>query len=295
MMSITLKNITKVYGKKVALDNVSIVLEKPGIYSILGPNGSGKSTLLRIIAGLVNQSSGKVIRLRNGSRIYIQDFLEHSGVALGSPIFRPSMSGRDLLTLASKIKGIKNIDEEIANVSRLMQIDVFLDEEMRNYSSGMLQRTLLANALVGGPEILLLDEPSAGLDPKSRVIVHDLIQSISRSKDRIVFFSTHDIWEADVLSDYSVIIENGRMVSNWTDISRKDHYFCTLSSADSSNVQNGSLLNPQSLTHIVTGEGEWEKFREEHEGEILEYHRCSSFMAEYASERSTEKNCIMQK
>ena len=289
MMSFTLHNITKVYGKKVALDNVSLALEKPGVYSILGPNGSGKSTLLRVIAGLVNQSSGKVMRFRNGSRIYVQEFLEHAGIALGSPLFRPSMTGRDLLVLASKIKGIKNIGHEISHVSGLMEIGEFLDEEMRNYSSGMLQRTLIANALVGDPEILILDEPSAGLDPKSRVIVHDLIQSISKSKDRIVFFSTHDIWEADVLSDYSVIIENGQMVSNWTDISRKDHYFCTLSAADTSNVQTGSPLNIQPFKYLVKAEAEWEKFRDDHEGEILEYHRCSRFMAEYASQRSIEK------
>jgi ABC-2 type transport system ATP-binding protein len=289
MMGITFQEVIKVYGNNTALDKVSLIFENPGIYSILGPNGSGKSTLLRIIAGLVNQSAGNVMRFRNGERVYVHEFLKYAGVALGSPVFRPAMTGRDLLVLASEIKGIKDVNGEIDKVSECMQISSFMDEEMRSYSSGMLRRTLLANALVGNPEILILDEPSVGLDPKSKIIIDDLIKSFSRSGDKIVIFTTHDIWEAEALSNYSVIIENGRLLSDWAEISIKDHYFCTLSSSDSSNNNKTLPLNSYSLTYHIINEEEWKTFREKHGDEILEYHKCSNFMAQYASLRRTEK------
>ncbi len=288
MMGVTLQEVTKVYNKNTALDKVSLIFENPGIYSILGPNGSGKSTLLRIIAGLVNQSAGNVIRFRNGKKVYVHEFLKYAGVALGSPVFRPSMTGRDLLKLASEIKGIKDINGEIAKVSESMQISSFMNEEMRSYSSGMLRRTLLANALVGSPEILILDEPSVGLDPKSKNIIGDLIKSFSRSRDKIVIFTTHDIWEADALSNYSVIIENGHLLSPWADISIKDHYFCILSSSDSSNKHKTFPSNSYSPAHRVIDESEWKTFHENHDDEILEYHKCSEFMARYSSLRQNE-------
>lgn len=289
MIGITLEDISKIYGKKIALINVDLSLEKPGVYSVLGPNGSGKSTMLKIIAGLVNQSGGSVKRFYNGKRIFIQEFLMYSGVVLGSPIFRPSLTGRDLLELASKMKNIKDVQKEIERVAGLMLINEFIGEEMRNYSSGMLQRTLLASALVGDPEILILDEPTSGLDPKSRIIVQELIQSISESQNKVVIFSTHDVWEADLLSNYYVFIENGRLVSNLVENSKKDHIFCILTNSNKYQDDTGDKYETPLLQYHVVGQEDWTNFEKDHDGEILEYHKCSKFMAEYAAQLEQKK------
>ncbi len=271
------------------MKDVSISFEKPGVYAVLGPNGSGKTTILKIMAGLVKESSGSVRRFRNEDRIFLEEFLEHSGVAIGSPIFRPSLTGRDLLSLAVRVKGVRGMENEIERVSAIMKLDDFIDNEMMNYSSGMLQRILIANAIIGDPELLILDEPTAGLDPKSRTIVHELIRSYSECPNKTVIFSTHDVWEADSLSHYFVFIENGSLISNMIENSKKDYVFCALADSNQILEDRHSPINASRMRFDVVDLANWDSYRKTHEDELIEYHRCSKDIAEYVSQQEIKK------
>ncbi len=178
-----IKEVYKTYGKKVALDNISIKLDY-GVYGLLGPNGAGKSTLMNIITDNIDMDKGGILYNGNNVKSLGKDFLKDIGFAPQQQGLYEEFTGRRFLAYMGTLKGIskKILKEEIERVAKDVNLLNELDKKIGGYSGGMKQRILIAQAIMGSPKILIMDEPTAGLDPKERVRVRELLFSISKEK-----------------------------------------------------------------------------------------------------------------
>ncbi len=200
-----------------ALKGVDIVFT-PGLYGLLGPNGAGKSTLINIITGTINQSSGKVLYNNKTSRKLNADYRRILGYMPQQQSLYESFTGREFLAYMCALKEITSsaAQKEVVRTAELVNLTRELDKKLSAYSGGMKQRLLAANALLGSPEILVLDEPTAGLDPKERVRLRNLMAEIA--KTTIVILATHVVSDVESVADKIILLKSGEVVDiNTTD------------------------------------------------------------------------------
>ena len=205
-----LKNISKKYGRVTALKSVNITLGS-GIYALLGPNGSGKSTMMNIIAGILPPSDGEV--LYNGQTIRSLGLMyrEKIGYMPQYPGMYPSFTVRDFLIYMSELKGLARGSEgEVDDILRRVELDDCADRRVSALSGGMKQRLSLAQAVLGSPEIIILDEPTAGLDPKQRIAVRNFISETA--SDRTVLWATHIVPDIEGIAREVIILKQGEVM-----------------------------------------------------------------------------------
>ena len=185
--------VTKKYGKKYALQGVSLQLSE-GVYGLLGPNGAGKSTLMNIITGNLTPDTGQV--LWNGP--------QQQGLYEG-------FTGRRFLSYLGVLKEIpkKGLSAEIESAAASVNLTNKLDYPIGTYSGGMKQRLLIAQAMMGNPAMLILDEPTAGLDPKERVRIREKIQELSKGK--IILIATHVVSDVQSIAREIVFLKSGEI------------------------------------------------------------------------------------
>lgn len=207
-----IEGLSKNYGKIKALDNISLKLE-PNIYGILGPNGAGKTTLMNILtlgfypdAGLILWNGENIKRISG----YYRSIL---GYMPQQQRLYESFSGFDFLCYISVLKGIqkKMLKDEVYRVARLVHLTDRLCNHIGEYSGGMKQRILLASAVIGDPKLLILDEPTAGLDPKERIRTRNLVKSIAPG--RIILIATHVVSDIETIADYVIFMKKGRIIN----------------------------------------------------------------------------------
>jgi ABC-2 type transport system ATP-binding protein len=204
--ALSVTGLTKRYGRRVAVDHLDIELPSGVVAGFVGPNGSGKTTTMAMLLGLVRPTAGSGTVL--GSSIEEPaKYLPRVGAMIESPAFYPSLSGAENLRLFATVGG-----HETSSITRLLD-DVGLDgrgdDRYRNYSLGMKQRLGIAAALLGDPDLLILDEPSNGLDPQGVREVRALIGSLAGT-GRTVLVSSHDLSELEQVCDWLVLIDTGR-------------------------------------------------------------------------------------
>ena len=209
-MELSLKNIKKEYGNKLVLDYVSISL-KPGLYGLLGSNGSGKTTLFRIICGLMKPTQGAVFF--NGKNIVNQaeNFRDILGFLPQDFRYYRDFTARNFLLYIASLKGLsrKNASTTSDELLDLLGLSAIKNKKIRKLSGGMKQRLGIAQALLNNPQVLVLDEPTVGLDPKERVKFRKLLSSLS--KEKIILLSTHIVSDVESIADEILILKNGRL------------------------------------------------------------------------------------
>jgi ABC-2 type transport system ATP-binding protein len=201
---LSLKNLDKKYGPVHAVNNLSFDIQKGNVYGILGPNGSGKSTTLGIILNVVNRTSGEFSWFNGTSTTH--DALNKVGAIIERPNFYPYMTASQNLKLICKIKGVSfdKIDEKL----KIVNLYERRDSKFRTFSLGMKQRLAIASALLNDPEILILDEPTNGLDPQGIHEIRQIIKGIAKNGTTILLAS-HLLDEVEKVCSHVVVIRKG--------------------------------------------------------------------------------------
>ncbi len=204
-----LKNISKKYGRVTALKSVNITLGS-GIYALLGPNGSGKSTMMNIIAGILPPTDGEILYNGQSIRSLGTAYRERIGYMPQYPGMYPSFTVRDFLLYMSELKGLPRGSEgEVDYILRRVELDDCADRKISALSGGMKQRLSLAQAVLSLPEIIILDEPTAGLDPKQRIAVRNFISETA--SDRTVLWATHIVPDIEGIAREVIILKQGEV------------------------------------------------------------------------------------
>lgn len=209
-MSISVTHVSKVYGKQFALNNVSFEVKKGEIVGFLGPNGAGKSTMMKIITCYIPPTEGDVsvcgLDIWNDS-LELRKKIGYLSEA--NPLY-PDMYVAEFLEFIAGVHKIKNKKEAVARVIRMTNLELEQRKKIHALSRGYRQRVGLAQALIHDPEVLILDEPTTGLDPNQLVEIRDLIKECGKSKT--VMLSTHIMQEVEAVCDRVIIINRGNIV-----------------------------------------------------------------------------------
>lgn len=210
-MELKLINLTKQYGNFTALDHVNITFTE-GIYGILGANGAGKSTMMNLLTDNIPRTEGQI--LFDGTDILKlgKDFRRTLGYMPQQQGYYEHMAAQTFLYYVADLKAIpkKQARVEIEKLLEITNLSDVRHKKLSGYSGGMKQRVLLAQALLGDPKVVILDEPTAGLDPKERIRIRNFISSLSRG--RIILLATHIVSDIESISDQILMMKQGRVV-----------------------------------------------------------------------------------
>ena len=230
---LSIKNLNKRFGSLQAVKNVSLEIQKGNVYGILGPNGSGKSTTLGIVLNVVNKTSGEYSWF--GGTMQTHEALKKVGAIIERPNFYPYMTAKENLELVCKIKGINN-----AKVHEKLELVGLLDRENSKFSSfslGMKQRLAIASALLNDPEILILDEPTNGLDPQGIHQIRDIIKLIA-SQGTTILLASHLLDEVEKVCTHVLVLRKGEILySGRVDGMSSNEGFFELQCDDNSNLK----------------------------------------------------------
>ena len=208
---LSIKNLHKRYGKIHAVNNVSLEIHKGNVYGILGPNGSGKSTTLGIVLNVVNKTSGEYSWF--DGNIQTHEALKKVGAIIERPNFYPYMSAKENLELVCKIKNIdySKVNEKLEVVGLIDR----KDSKFKTFSLGMKQRLAIASALLNDPEILILDEPTNGLDPQGIHQIRDIIRLIA-SQGTTILLASHLLDEVEKVCSHVLVLRFGKILYSGT-------------------------------------------------------------------------------
>ncbi|HYG40811.1 MAG TPA: ATP-binding cassette domain-containing protein [Cytophagales bacterium] len=241
---LSLNNISKSFRKLKALDNLSLTVEEGSVYGILGPNGSGKTTALGIALGVINADSGSYSwfgRTEDGQRKRI-------GALLETPNFYPYLSALQNLKISAAIKGVK--EEDAHRVLEIVKLSERKNSKFSTYSLGMKQRLAIAAALLGNPEVLVLDEPTNGLDPQGIAEVRELIINLGQS-GKTILLASHIIEEVEKVCSHVVVIKKGQKLAEGeiSDVLHEEEYII-LDTEDKEKL-HGFLSNSSYVKNIL--------------------------------------------
>jgi len=225
---LTVDNLTKNFGNVKAVKNLSFSIEKGSVYGILGPNGSGKSTTLGIVLNVVNKTSGTFSWFDGQTSTH--DALKKVGAIIERPNFYPYMTASQNLKLVCKIKDVS--EENIAKKLELVGLWERRDSKFKTYSLGMKQRLAIASALLNDPEILILDEPTNGLDPQGIHQIREIIKKIA-SQGTTILLASHLLDEVEKVCSHVVILRQGeKLYSGRVDDMLATHGFFELKTSE---------------------------------------------------------------
>lgn len=208
------RNLTKTYGTVRALDGLSLTIPKGGVYGVLGPNGAGKSTLFRILLGLIGPTEGEASVM--GGAIRDPRAMRRMGSMIETPRYPPYMTARQVLTWLSLAHGLTS---DTARTDRWLErvgLADAADRRVRGFSVGMLQRLGVAAALITEPELIILDEPTSGMDPPGIQEMRALIRSLAHDDGLTVVLASHQLLEVQRVCDRVAIMNKGKLVREGT-------------------------------------------------------------------------------
>ena len=206
-----IKNLSKKSGSSYRVKNLSMSIPKSCVYGFLGPNGAGKTTTLKMILGLIKKDAGEIKMFgEDVSAKNLLALLHKTGSLIENPGGYPHLSGLENMQIIAKLKGVN--ETEIEKALKTVRLYEQKDKKLGAYSLGMKQRLGIAMALLGDPKLLILDEPSNGLDPAGIMEIRNLITSLPKERGMTVLISSHLLNEIEQMADYVGIIHKGQML-----------------------------------------------------------------------------------
>lgn len=214
-----IKNLSKSFGKRKVIDNISLEVKEGEIFGFLGPNGSGKTTTIKMILRLIDNDAGEIKVNGYDTKKQFEKAMEYIGGIVENPDMYRYMTGRDNLKLHARIRNVdaKRIDEML----ELVDLKERADDKVGKYSLGMKQRLGLALTLLHKPKVLILDEPTNGLDPAGIKKLRDILKEIAHKEGVAVFVSSHILSEMELMCDRVAVLDNGKIVKT-EEITQKD-------------------------------------------------------------------------
>lgn len=214
-MKLTITDLTKKFGHKTAVNHVDLELT-PGIIGLLGPNGAGKTTMIRLLCDLIQPDSGAVLLDGENIRFMGEDYRDILGYLPQKVGYYPWFTAEKYLMYIAALKGLSTEEAAAKTKDLLEQVGLYSERKKRlgAFSGGMLQRVGIAQALLNDPKILILDEPTAGLDPQERIRFRTMIAGLAR--DRLVILSTHIVSDVDHIATQVVMLRSGKVVAHDT-------------------------------------------------------------------------------
>lgn len=243
-------NLTKIYGKKKVVQEVNLHVKKGRIYGLLGRNGAGKTTIMKMILRLSSISSGNITLFDEDVQNTEGTVYRRIGSIIEAPAFYPNMTGTENLELFALLRGTigKNSIEEVLKQVGLPHKD---NKKYHSYSMGMKQRLAIANVLLNDPELIILDEPTNGLDPIGIVELRDFIKKMSRELGKTILISSHILSEISLLADDIGIIHEGKLLeeTSMADLQERNQEFIRLSVNNVSEVM--PILEEELQMHTI--------------------------------------------
>lgn len=209
---VELRNVSKKIRNKLIIDNLSFSVQRGEVYGFLGPNGAGKTTTIRMIVGLMSVTEGDIIIEGHPIKTDRAKAMEHVGAIVENPELYKYMTGRQNLIHFARMSTHKVTQERIEEIVKLVDLTQVLDKKVKNYSLGMRQRLGIAQALLHNPSILILDEPSNGLDPAGIRELRDYLRRLAKEENISILVSSHMLSEIELMCDRVLIIQNGRFI-----------------------------------------------------------------------------------
>ncbi|AYV72004.1 ABC transporter ATP-binding protein [Bacillus sp. PK3-056] len=203
-------NLTKKFGKFLAVDQVNLLVPKGGIYGFLGPNGAGKSTTIRMLLGLIKETEGEVKVFNKSIKDDRIAILSRIGSMVETPSYYGHLTAYENLEITRKILGAEK--KEIERVLEIVKLTEVRNKAVKKFSLGMKQRLGIAQALLGKPELLILDEPTNGLDPSGIIEIRELIKSLPKDYGITILISSHILSEIELMATHVGIINKGRLL-----------------------------------------------------------------------------------
>jgi ABC-type multidrug transport system ATPase subunit len=248
-LAIETENLSRKFGGRSAVDSINLRVPVEGVYCFLGPNGAGKTTTIRMLLGLLRPNSGS-IRIfgeavsRNTCRLK-----RRLGALVESPGYYPQLTGRENLEIIRRMRS--ETPSAVARVLEIVRLAADADRRVQTYSLGMKQRLGMAMAMVGDPELLILDEPTNGLDPAGILEIRSLLQRLAHEQGRALFVSSHLLGEVEQIADTIGIIHRGRLIFQDSAAALRAEFSSTVSLRTDQPERAADLLRGSGWTAIV--------------------------------------------
>lgn len=206
--------ITKFFAGKVAVNKIDMQIKAGEVVALIGPNGAGKSTTMRMLTGFMQPDSGNVTVKKRSMTRNPNECKKHIGYLAEASGSYPDLTAMEYLTFIASSYNLSDIQQKIADVSKLTGIDSFMNKVIENLSKGMKQRVFLAATLIHNPNILILDEPTEGLDPNQKQEMYSLLAKIAKTK--AILLSTHSLEEVENICSRVIMIDEGEIIADET-------------------------------------------------------------------------------
>lgn len=251
---LNVSGLNKSFKKFKAISDINLKVYQGDVYGFLGPNGSGKTTTIRSILGLLNADSGTIEICGHDIHKDFENAIRNIGAVVENPTLYPYLSGRKNLEMYADIQGLSK--DRVDEVLKIVQLEDRAKDKVRKYSLGMKQRLGIAQALLGSPKLIILDEPTNGLDPHGMVEIRELIKALAKNENITFFISSHLLYEVEQMCDRVSILKQGRVITEGyvKDLLASDEEIVKLEVMDTTKAQN-VLKDLDFIAHIEAKDG----------------------------------------